>query len=177
MNKKKTLIEISEADIKLFRDTMALISPIKYEKKIPLKKKTKTTTKQHELVESIPSFTYSEYKTFPLSPYCFARPGIQKRKLTLLKKGQLPLDSVLDLHGYTVKSAEKILFRYINMCLNKNFKCVKIIHGKGSPCLTQLAPIKNMLYQWLEQHPNISAYATATLKDGGLGATYILIKK
>ena len=107
----------------------------------------------------------------------FCRPGIQHRTIARLKKGQLPIEDELDLHGLRSAEAGKRLSAFLDYCKQEGIQCIRIIHGKGKGSSNQLPVIKNLLNSRLRNNPDILAFTSAPVSDGGTGVLYVLIKK
>ena len=94
-----------------------------------------------------------------------------------LHRGDFSVQDFIDLHGMTVGEAEKALGQFFREAVRKRLFCVKVIHGRGlrSPGGPVL---KEALRNWLHGafRKWTAAYATAKDCDGGLGATYIILK-
>ncbi len=107
----------------------------------------------------------------------FKRPGIQQHVLRKLKRGQIPVEIELDLHGMTIPAAKKTLMQFFEHCRDANHRCVRIIHGKGKGSENNLPVLKNNLNQWLPQINEVLAFCSARPSDGGGGAIYVLMKR
>lgn len=102
--------------------------------------------------------------------------GLQHSILQKLKQGKIKIDKVLDLHGMTVNQASINIEKFIKTSITQNCRYILIIHGKGK--FSQDMPtLKNHLYHWLIQMPTVLAFCSATPKDGGTGAVYVVLKK
>ena len=53
----------------------------------------------------------------------------------------------------------------------------KIIHGKGNHSKNNCSPMRSMVRKFLLNTNIVLAFCEAEIKDGGNGATYVLIKK
>ena len=94
-----------------------------------------------------------------------------------LHKGECAIQDHIDLHGHTEDEAEAGLVEFLEDSRRSGFSCVKVIHGRGlgSPGEPVLKPmVSRLLKGALSKH--VRAYATAPPRDGGLGATYILLR-
>lgn len=95
----------------------------------------------------------------------------------MLHTGMFSVQDYLDLHGYSLKEARGLVGSFIRESERKGLKCVKIIHGRGLRSVR--GPVlKSALVRWLrsELKNSVIAYTTAMACDGGLGATYVLLK-
>jgi DNA-nicking Smr family endonuclease len=108
----------------------------------------------------------------------FASPGVQIRQMQKLRRGHIPWQAGLDLHGYTLDQAREELYRFINDSANGKLRCVLVVHGKasgsdaGSPAL-----IKSHVNDWLRQLPQVLAFCSCAPQDGGTGALYVLLRQ
>ena len=111
-------------------------------------------------------------------------PGVDGRTATKLKRGLLPIDGTLDLHGMTRAEAEDALNRFIQARQSAGARCVLVITGKGlnqggvgdwSPgVLRQAVP------GWLNAPPlagRVLGFSYAQPRHGGSGALYVLLKR
>ncbi len=101
------------------------------------------------------------------------RPHLVKR----LHKGECSVQDYIDLHGLVEDEAEAALVEFLEDSRRSGLSCVKVIHGRGlrspgEPVLKLM--VARLLKGALSKH--VRAYATAHPKDGGLGATYVLLK-
>ncbi|EDP62134.1 hypothetical protein BAL199_11166 [alpha proteobacterium BAL199] len=116
-------------------------------------------------------------------------PGIDRRTQLRLKRGQLPIEARIDLHGLTREKAHAGLNRFLARQDALGRRCVLVITGKGRPDWQQPAwgseeretgVIRRALPGWLDDHPNkqrVLAYAPAQPQDGGSGAWYVLLRR
>ncbi|MCU7924788.1 MAG: Smr/MutS family protein [Candidatus Thiodiazotropha sp. (ex Dulcina madagascariensis)] len=119
---------------------------------------------------------YSDQEIETTDELYFARPGIQQRVVHDLRRGYLEIDAELDLHGLTVRHAREELNRFIKACQERNIRCVRIIHGKGYRSEGQQPILKQKLNLWLRQRDEVLAFTSATRRDGGTGAAYVLLR-
>ena len=94
----------------------------------------------------------------------------------------------LDLHGYSLNSANKAVKEFINESFNIGCKKILIITGKGSRSKSHENPyfsnklniLKNSVPEFVRNEKNlknmVSRIEKASLKDGGEGAIYIFLK-
>ena len=83
----------------------------------------------------------------------------------------------IDLHNYD-STLEGL--NALNIFFKENYGIspfLKIIHGKGSHNDNKNSPMRSMVRKFLKNNSTVLAYCSAELKDGGNGATYVLIKK
>ena len=116
-------------------------------------------------------------------------PGLDTRSAERLKRGQLPIESRLDLHGMTQEAARLALDHFIADAYATGRRAVLVITGKG--LLARGDPqepwhhatggvLKHMTPRWLNEAPNrtrVLAFSEAQPRHGGAGALYILIRR
>ena len=106
----------------------------------------------------------------------FARPGVQKRVLHDLQRGRIPVDWELDLHGLTAAFAKDLLGEFFHDCRHQRARCVRIIHGRGYGSDNQQPVLKRKVNYWLRLRDDVLAFCSATRRDGGAGAVYVLLR-
>ncbi len=107
----------------------------------------------------------------------YARPGVQRRLLRKLRRGQFAVRAELDLHGLTVPLARQALQDFLRECQAHQWRCVRIIHGKGRRSPGQRPVLKIQVDAWLRQWDDVLAFCSARPVDGGAGALYVLLKR
>ena len=55
-------------------------------------------------------------------------------------------------------------------------RCVRIIHGKGSRSEEGQPVLKHKVNYWLRCRDEVLAFTSATGRDGGTGALYVLLR-
>lgn len=101
--------------------------------------------------------------------------GVQKRIIQKLKRGQFPVEQVLDLHHMNMETARAALLDFIADTQHGKPECVRIIHGKGLRSVNG-PTLKLMTWQLLRDHPQVLAFTTCKPVDGGSGAVDVLLK-
>ncbi|MGQ0503982.1 MAG: Smr/MutS family protein [Myxococcaceae bacterium] len=107
-------------------------------------------------------------------------PGLDKRVLKALRRGEYPLQARLDLHGLNRVEAKTAVEQFIVGSRREGKRCVLLIHGKGLSSQDQVPVIKEQLRGWLNQGKiakSVLAFASARPQDGGTGALYVLLRK
>jgi DNA-nicking Smr family endonuclease len=106
----------------------------------------------------------------------FARPGLQQRQLQRLRRGQLPVEAELDMHGMTIPVAENAVARFLEQCRDRHVRSVRIIHGKGYGSREAAPVLKNRINHWLRQHHDVLAFCSTPRDRGGTGAINVLLR-
>jgi DNA-nicking Smr family endonuclease len=100
--------------------------------------------------------------------------------LRRLRRGLLPIDSRLDLHGMGVQEARGQLELFLRTMRARKERCVLVIHGKGEHSPQGLGVLRGEIAAWLSQGPSsqhVAAFASAREYDGGDGAVYVLLRR
>ena len=116
--------------------------------------------------------------------------GISNKKL---RKGKIPIDKKIDLHGKTISQAENIFFETVYNNYYQNKRCLLFITGKGlvnknkdTKEMFQGTPklfygkIRESFMRWVtkpELLKFILSVERASTKDGGDGAFYVYLRK
>ena len=103
--------------------------------------------------------------------------GLDRRLAERLKRGEVPIEAALDLHGHTLNDAFFELERFIHRSAAAGRRCVLIVTGKG---MGGLGALKREVPQWFNQpalREHLLAFAPAQGKHGGEGALYVLLKR
>ena len=103
--------------------------------------------------------------------------GIDRRSAERLRRGQLPIEARLDLHGMTQAEAHDALAGFIARAQEDGLRCVLVITGKGGE---RGGVLREAVPRWLEEAPNkghVLATAPAQSRHGGAGARYLLLRR
>ena len=105
--------------------------------------------------------------------------GLQNKVLSQLKSLKYKFNEleILDLHGFTTMEAEIEINSFLEYGFKNNLKYLLIIHGKGLNNKDGIAPIKKLVEKILTNSPHVLAASSANKKDGGHGATYLILKR
>lgn len=119
----------------------------------------------------------------PLAPG--AAPGVDRRTADRLRRGQLPIQARLDLHGMTQDEAHAALSDFVPEARAAGLRTVIVVTGKGRRAgegsgLTARGVLWQMVPRWLngaDLRPHVLAFAHAQPRDGGDGALYVLLRR
>ena len=169
-----------DEDGDLFRRAVAGVKPLQSEKEVTERPKpapvAKFTRADHRAVleESIADNRGGELETGEELNY--ARPSVKERTVRKLRRGQLSIEAEIDLHGLTADEAREALKAFIQESVDRDLRCVRVIHGKGLRSGSKGPVLKPKLNLWLRRWNSVLAFATARPVDGGTGAVYVLLK-
>ena len=105
----------------------------------------------------------------------FQRGGIRPAVLRKLRRGDYRVQGEIDLHGLTVAEAKQALREFLAHALMRQWRCVRIIHGKGLRSGHRGPVLKGMVGAMLRKVGPVLAYVSARQVDGGTGAVYVLL--
>lgn len=121
--------------------------------------------------------TSAKKQATPLDPRRLI--DIDRRNAERLRRGQMPIEGVLDLHGHRQHEAEEALGRFLAAAQAADKRCILVITGKGQIGESR-GVLRQKLGQWLNETHNrgrVLAFAQAQPKHGGAGAFYVLLKR
>jgi len=114
--------------------------------------------------------------------------GVDRRSAERLRRGRLPVEARLDLHGHTQDQAHVALDHFLGEAQARGLRCVLVITGKGTTtraAATGAATgasgvLRGQVPRWLNEPGNrarVLAFDYAQPKHGGLGALYVLMRR
>jgi DNA-nicking Smr family endonuclease len=111
---------------------------------------------------------------------------IDKNKLSLLKRGKIKPEKILDLHGLTSVEAKTKAIEFTKTNLRLGLRLLLIITGKGKIKIKDLnreeiktGVLRKSLKSWLYEsdlRPNILGIISSHISHGGEGAFYVYLK-
>ncbi len=112
-----------------------------------------------------------------------AAPGVDRNTQARLRKGELPVEATLDLHGFTQGEAHSALIALIARSRASGHRCVLVVTGKGGNVDAEgrtTGVLRANVPRWLNETPlraHVLAFANARPRHGGEGALYVLIRR
>jgi DNA-nicking Smr family endonuclease len=106
----------------------------------------------------------------------FQRAGVRTQVVRRLRRGLIPVEGELDLHGLSQAAARDQLAEFLAYSRNSGRRCVRIIHGKGYRSGARGPVLKMAVDLWLRRHLDVMAFTSARAIDGGTGAVYVLLR-
>jgi len=174
-----------DADGELFRRTMAGVRPL-------AKRRQPLAPAHHEALSAKPPPRTGEPRGRPLAAPRNEAPApppprlsadtfnsVDRRTVERLRRGKLPIDARLDLHGNFQDAAVAELNRFIAGSAAAGHRVVLVITGKGSVGEGG-GVLRRRLPDWLNLpacRPHVLAFATARPEHGGGGAYYVLLRR
>ncbi len=114
----------------------------------------------------------------PDEPLLAWHSSIRQPMLKKLRRGSIPQQTRIDLHGETLDSARRRVFEELLAAARAGESCVLIVHGKGQHSIGGVARLREALPGWLcdpALENRVRAFAPAQPRDGGRGALYVLL--
>jgi DNA-nicking Smr family endonuclease len=106
----------------------------------------------------------------------FQRAGVRTQVVRRLRRGLIPIEGDLDLHGLSQTAARYQLAEFLTYSRNTGRRCVRIVHGKGSRSGARGPVLKMAVDLWLRRHLDVMAFTSTRAIDGGTGAVYVLLR-
>ena len=103
--------------------------------------------------------------------------GLDRASAERLRRGRLPIEARLDLHGMTQAEAHRALNGFVAGSRAVGRRVVLVITGHGR---ISGGVLKEAVPRWLNEpglRPHLLAIARAQPRDGGAGALYLLLRK
>ncbi|MEW9797616.1 DNA endonuclease SmrA [Alteromonas sp. CYL-A6] len=107
----------------------------------------------------------------------YQQPGIQDGVFKNLRLGKYAIEYRLSLKGLTLEQSRDAIYQTIRTCHEKGTRALLIEHGLGLSGKPVPAMKKSYVNHWLLQLEEVIAFHSAQRQHGGLGATYVLLKK
>ena len=105
--------------------------------------------------------------------------GADDALLRKLRNGEFPPDARVDLHGLPAAAARRAVQETIQRVIAQSKRCVLVVHGRGRH--SEGEPVlKEAFLDWLAEPPigpRVLAFTSARGRDGGVGATYVLLRR
>ena len=152
--------------------------PLKQKRELKTESQTKSRNDRAQSVQTGQAKAkIAPVKTKPADFRLGETSGIDRSSARRMQRGLVLIEDKLDLHGLSQEQAYKKLNAFIDRAVQKNFRHVLIITGKGRAghgILRQKVPV------WLKDAPlcnHLNAISYAQPKDGGEGALYVRLKR
>jgi DNA-nicking Smr family endonuclease len=107
----------------------------------------------------------------------FAAPGVDRREIRKLKRGDYEAAERHDLHGMTAAAACASVTQFLQRSRRHGCRCVCIVHGRGLRSPGGIAVLRARVRGHLKSLRSVLAYADAPRSDGGSGAVYVLLRR
>jgi DNA-nicking Smr family endonuclease len=172
-----------KTDEELFIEAMAEVREIREFRNIPFKSPRRIkphTARREDGVETLKQIIEGRQKIrlSDTGEYMeWTGPRVRGDITKRLHQGDFAVQDSIDLHGMTLGEAETALSLFFRDAVKRRLFCIKVIHGRG--LRSPRGPVLKAAFRKLLHGPFskwVLAYATAKDCDGGLGATYVILK-
>lgn len=170
MNKKP------ERDSDLFQNTLKDVIPLKDSGRIANTPKPRKAKVYPASAHACIPDNLCDRATADTAPTEFLRDGLNRMTLRKLRRGTWPPQDSLDLHGLSTEAARRLVVEFLHHSIQRRFRCVNVIHGKGWRSEGRDGILKVMTRDWLMQHAQVLAFCEAPAREGGAGAVWVLLK-
>ena len=175
-----------EDDTALFREAIHGVKPLKravavlQEAPRPRARARLARARRAQILEgTLPDTLHdaaSEPELAAGDPSHFARAGVTAATLRKLRRGQYRVQAQLDLHGLTQAQATVQLHEFLRAALDRDARCVRIVHGKGLRSGPNGPVLRREVNSVLRRTRPVLAFTSARQVDGGTGALYVLLE-
>ncbi len=169
---------LDDEDRDLFRQEVASATPLQHGRTEPFRKRRRPfPLPPRPGLEAEAGDELLDLNIETSDELLFMRPGVQNRLFLELRRGHLPPQESLDLHGLRVAEARQVLAEFLAYARHHRLRVIHIIHGKGYGSEGRQPVLKQKVNQWLRQRREVLAFCSAPRFDGGMGATYVLLSR
>lgn len=113
----------------------------------------------------------------PFDPMEYRREGIQQGVVDKLRHGGYSVQSQLHMLRRPLSECRRLLFPFIQEAYAHDLRSVLIVHGRGREIDSPANVLRSYLAKWLSQFEEVQAYVSAQPSEGGLGATWVMLRK
>ncbi|MGS2743632.1 DNA endonuclease SmrA [Halomonas sp. LS-001] len=113
----------------------------------------------------------------PFDPIEYRREGIQEGVVDKLRHGGYSVQSQLHLLRRPLAECRRMLFPFIQEAYAHDLRSVLIVHGRGRELDSPANVLRSYLAKWLCQFEEVQAYVSAQPSEGGIGATWVMLRK
>lgn len=175
MKKKST--DLPPEDKALWEAFSSPIKPLKKKKRVVKETKVEAPRSGFKMEIPLPEFPVRMPKSQLKANDHSTMDG---KKHERFRKGELPIEATLDLHGRNFSQAFQALERFILESAGLGRRVVLVITGKGLHPSETPQTLREALPIWLNTaniRPFVVAFHKAQQKHGGSGAFYLLLKR
>ncbi|MCW4151883.1 DNA endonuclease SmrA [Halomonas sp. 18H] len=113
----------------------------------------------------------------PHDPLEWRRDGIQHGVVDRLRHGGYPAQASLHLLRRPLDECRRALPIFVCEARDSDLRSVLIVHGRGREIDSAANVLRSYLAKWLSALEEVQAYTSAAQADGGIGATWVMLRK
>lgn len=113
----------------------------------------------------------------PFDPLEFHRDGIQQAVVDRLRHGGYPVQASLHLLRRPLEECRRLLPAFIREAYAHDLRSILIVHGRGREIDSSPNVLRSYLAKWLRAFDEVQAFVSAGQAEGGLGATWVMLRK
>ena len=173
----------AQAERHLFKRTVGAVQPLSHEPRVTLAPSPAKPVALQQQLDNDKVLRESLSDDFDVSTLLdtddelsFRRPGIGTDVTQKLRKGHWSLQGQIDLHGMRSDEAREALGQFIRDATKRDWRCVRVVHGKGLGSPGKTPVLKGKVLRWLVQKIEVLAFVQAKASEGGAGALMVLLK-
>jgi DNA-nicking Smr family endonuclease len=166
----------------IFREAMRGVRPLATPARVPPRRRTPpararyTRADRAEVLRESLALPAAELDIQPGDALLFRRPGVPEAVLRRLRRGAYRIEAEIDLHGMRLAEARAQLREFLLAALQQRLQCLRIVHGKGLRSGQRGPVIKSAVDALLRRSEPVLAFTSAAIRDGGTGATLVLLR-
>ncbi len=173
-------------DVDAFYAEMGDVKPIVKDDKVSLHNPTARLAEKSKRAALMASLSTKKYNPLSMEGVVqvdpddfltYQKPGIQDGVYKNLRQGKYDIEHRLSLKGLTLEESRETFYDTIAKCHSRGVRMMLIQHGRGYDSKPFAGLKKSYVKHWLLQLQEVIAFHTAQAHHGGLGATYVLLKK
>ncbi|WP_110641461.1 DNA endonuclease SmrA [Salinicola sp. CPA57] len=110
-------------------------------------------------------------------PIEFRRDGIQLGVLERLRHGGYDAEARLHIMRMPVIECRRAVFGFVRDAYEHDLRSVLIVHGRSREDDGHSNIVRSYLNHWLQQLEPVQAFSSAPARQGGIGATFVMLRK
>lgn len=137
-------------------------------------------TGKAKMPSSLPTRKVAQHRSQPAPELSHGMvAGIDRRSAERMRRGKMPIEARLDLHGLDQQKAHGELDGFLARAQTQGLRCVLVITGKGR-FSDEGGVLRKQVPRWLNLPANrnrVLAFDYARPQHGGSGALYVLLRR
>jgi DNA-nicking Smr family endonuclease len=182
----KRTVELTDTEKKLFANAVADVAPLRARAHRPPQTRKPAPIPRQSIADEAAALQQANAATNP-SPMSwdlgvdleddqsFLRTGANPDLLRKLRRGMWVVQGELDLHHHTQEEAHEALSIFLASAKHNEWRCVRIIHGKGLTSYRKEPVLRGKVRRWLQLRDDVMAYCEPKPNAGGSGAVLVML--